>query len=89
MTFTLSTGQKAAASTACAILLAFAAPCASKPVDLVEERSIAALDDDLASGRTSSRALVAAYLARIARIDKAGPRIISPAMTRTDQAASL
>jgi amidase len=41
----------------------------------VEERSIDALQADLTAGRTTSEALVNAYLARIRRIDRAGPRL--------------
>lgn len=44
---------------------------------LVEEWPLAALAADLAAGRTSSQALVAAYLDRIARIDRAGPALNS------------
>lgn len=44
---------------------------------LVEERSISQLQADLAAGRTTSEALVAAYLARIAAIDSAGPALRS------------
>lgn len=52
---------------------ASAAPAAKKPLARVEERSIAQLEADLAAGRTTSVALVNAYLARIARLDR-GPR---------------
>jgi amidase len=44
---------------------------------LVEERSILDLQADLAAGGTTSEALVAAYLARIAAIDRAGPTLHS------------
>ncbi len=57
------------------LAIAFAIPATGRTADRVEERSISLLGDDLASGRTSSRALVAAYLARIDRIDKAGPTL--------------
>jgi amidase len=43
----------------------------------VVERSISALQDDLASGRTTSQALVRAYLARIGQIDQRGPTLRS------------
>ncbi|MDE8652506.1 amidase [Novosphingobium album (ex Liu et al. 2023)] len=43
----------------------------------VEERSLADLSTALATGRTSARALVEAYLARIRAIDDAGPAINS------------
>ncbi|MCF8509104.1 MAG: hypothetical protein K9G83_10235, partial [Hyphomonadaceae bacterium] len=39
--------------------------------DLVEERSISDLQADLSAGRTTSEALVAAYLARISAMDRA------------------
>jgi amidase len=45
--------------------------------DQVEERSIAELSRALAAGETSSEALVSAYLKRIERIDRAGPRLNS------------
>jgi amidase len=41
----------------------------------VPDRSIAQAEADLAAGRTTSVALVQHYLARIAAIDKAGPRL--------------
>lgn len=41
----------------------------------VEERSIDALQADLAAGRTTSEALVRAYLDRIRRLDRKGPRL--------------
>lgn len=43
----------------------------------VEERSIESLQADLWAGRTSSEALVRAYLARIAALDRAGPGLRS------------
>jgi amidase len=51
--------------------LATAAPYA------VEEKSIAELQADLAAGQTTSEALVAAYIARIEAIDRAGPTLHS------------
>jgi amidase len=42
---------------------------------LVEERSISQLSDDLAAGRTTSEALVRAYLERIETIDRSGPTL--------------
>ncbi|MCE9522024.1 MAG: amidase [Alphaproteobacteria bacterium] len=51
-------------------------PAYAKPYD-VEEKSIATLQADLASGATTSEALVAAYLNRIERIDRAGPTLRS------------
>jgi amidase len=59
---------------ACIAAICAPATARARPAN-VEERSIADLDADLASGRTTSQALVAAYLARIRRIDKTGPRI--------------
>jgi amidase len=44
---------------------------------VVEEKSIAQLQADLASGATTSEALVEAYLARIEAIDRAGPTLRS------------
>ena len=43
----------------------------------VEERSLAELHAELVAGRTSAHRLVAAYVGRIARIDRAGPRLAS------------
>jgi amidase len=43
----------------------------------VTEKSVAALETDLASGRVTSEALVRAYLARIAAIDASGPSLRS------------
>jgi amidase len=51
------------------LLLVAAAPVAEP------DRSIAQTQSDLAAGRTSSVALVRHYLARIAAIDKAGPKL--------------
>lgn len=45
--------------------------------DRVEERSIAELSRALAAGDTSSEVLVSAYLKRIEKIDRAGPRLNS------------
>jgi amidase len=63
-----------------ATALAFSA-CASLGVPsnsaLVEERSISQLSDDLAAGRTTSEALVQAYLDRIERLDRSGPTLRS------------
>ncbi len=42
-----------------------------------EEKSVAALQSDLASGKVTSEALVRAYLARIAAIDRSGPALHS------------
>ena len=44
---------------------------------LVEERSITQLGEDLAAGRTTSEALVKAYLDRIEKIDRSGPTLRS------------
>jgi amidase len=54
--------------------LIFAAALAGAPYP-VEEKSITELKADLAAGRTTSVALVQAYLARIAAIDAAGPSL--------------
>ncbi len=54
----------------------FDAPISSSPgSSLVEERSISDLQGDLTAGRTTSEALVEAYLARIAAMDHAGPTL--------------
>src|SRR6185437_13017329 len=45
-------------------------------IDIVEA-TVAQLEDAMAHGRITSRALVARYLARIRRIDKAGPHLNS------------
>lgn len=52
-----------------ALLIVAAAP-APEP-----DRSIAQVESDLAAGRTTSVALVRHYLARIAAVDKAGPKL--------------
>jgi amidase len=43
----------------------------------VEERSITQLSEDLAAGRTTSEALVKAYLDRIEKLDRSGPTLRS------------
>jgi amidase len=78
-----------------AAALAFSA-CTSLGVPasstLVEERSISQLSDDLAAGRTTSEALVRAYLDRIEKLDRSGPRlrsIISSNPQALEQARAL
>jgi len=71
--------------TIAAVLLA--ASSAVHAADPVEERSIDAIAADLTAGRTTSHALVAAYLQRIARVDRAGPRINSVIVTNPDALA--
>jgi amidase len=44
---------------------------------VVEERSITQLGEDLAAGRTTSEALVKAYLDRIEKLDRSGPTLRS------------
>jgi len=66
-----------------AVLAATAAPAA----EVVAERSIDALAADLTAGRTTSHKLVQAYLARIARIDRAGPALHSVIATDPDALA--
>jgi amidase len=44
---------------------------------VVTEKSVATLEADLASGRVTSATLTSAYLARIAAIDSAGPKLQS------------
>jgi hypothetical protein len=53
----------------------------------VEEKSVRELQADLASGRTTSEALVTAYLERIARLDRAGPTLRSVLATNPDALA--
>jgi amidase len=62
-------------------------PTVAPATDPVEERSIDDLGAALRAGKTTSHALVAAYLDRIARIDKAGPRINSVIVTNPDALA--
>ena len=50
-------------------------PTAPRHSQLVEERSISQLGEDLAAGRTTSEALVTAYLERIEKIDRSGPTL--------------
>ena len=54
------------------------------PASAIEERSLADLRADLDAGRTTSEQLVAAYLERIRRIDRAGPRLSSVIETNPD-----
>ncbi len=70
-----------------ALFLAGCATAAPQGASLVEEKSIAALQADLAAGRTTSEALVAAYLARIAALDSAGPSLRSVIATNPNAAA--
>ena len=61
------------------LILAFlflATPALAAPYD-VREKSIAALEADMAAGRVTAAQLVKAYEARIAAIDKAGPKLNS------------
>ncbi|MBE7219114.1 MAG: amidase, partial [Caulobacteraceae bacterium] len=64
---------------ACLGLLLAAAPVAAQPVagPAADDRSIADLARDMAQGRATSEGLTRAYLARIARIDRAGPALHS------------
>ena len=61
-------------------------PTMSKMIN-VEERSLSELQADMAAGRTSARALVAAYSERIARLDRNGPRLASVIELNPDAAA--
>ena len=65
----------AAALATPSLAVARSRPRAAAPA--VEERPLSALASDLAQGRTTSQALVAAYLDRIARVDRSGPRLNS------------
>ena len=62
------------AATLCVATDMRAAPSKKKPLDIVEA-SVAELQDAMTSGRITSRALTAKYIARIKAIDKAGPKI--------------
>lgn len=53
----------------------------------IAERSISDLDAMLASGRTTSRALVKAYLSRIGSIDRTGPALNSVILVNPDALA--
>jgi amidase len=66
------------------------------PVDVVpaeraafelDERTIAQLQDGMSAGRYTSRRLVDLYLARITRLDQAGPRLRSIIQTNPDAAS--
>src|SRR5258705_12450653 len=65
-----------AAALVCTGTDAMAAAADKKAFD-VGEKSVAQLQDAMTKGRITSKALTAAYLARIKAIDKAGPRINS------------
>jgi amidase len=74
----LAIARRASASVLLALMLAggTAATALAAPY-AVEEKSIADLQADLASGATTSEALVEAYIARIETIDRAGPTLRS------------
>lgn len=59
---------------ACALVAGATPGAKARPVE-VAERSIADLAADMAAGRTTSEALVRAYLARIAAYDRQGPAL--------------
>lgn len=63
----------AVALAACANLNASTSPPLGS--NLIEERSISDLQADLTAGRTTSEALVEAYLARISAMDRTGPTL--------------
>ena len=58
-------------------LALIAAPAAAPARTVVEERSIDQMTADMAAGRASSVDLVRAYLQRIGRIDRRGPKLRS------------
>ncbi len=69
------TSRLSAAFAALALLCA-ATPAAAAPARkayAVEEKTIAQLQADMTSGRTSAEAITRAYLARIAKMDRSGP----------------
>jgi amidase len=64
-----------------------AAPAVARDLPPVEGRTLTEIADDLATGRTTSEALVRAYLDRIAKIDAAGPRLRSVLAVNPDALA--
>ena len=56
---------------------AISPPSAAPPPFELEEATVAALQEGMASGKYTARALADAYLARIAAMDKAGPALNS------------
>jgi amidase len=75
-----------------ALLLALAAPVAAQkragaPLPKVEEVSLAEVSAMLASGRATSASLTRAYLARIAAMDRAGPKLRSVIAVNPDALA--
>lgn len=69
------------------VMLAMAAPAAAQVAPPVEEASIADLDAMMADGRATSEAITAAYLARIAAMDRSGPTLRSVIATNPDALA--
>lgn len=59
-----------------AVVLAIAAPATAQTAPKVEEASIADLKAMIASGAASSETITQAYLARIAAMDRVGPRFV-------------
>lgn len=57
------------------LVAAFLAPCHASAQVEVTEASVAQLQEWMASGRTTAVEITAAYLARIAAYDQAGPRL--------------
>ena len=74
--FRLLRGAALVLTAASAVALTGAQPPASAPFDL-EEATIAALQQRMASGQDTSRSLVDKYLARIEAIDRSGPALHS------------
>jgi len=72
---TISAAARGAAFIVLALIVA--SQTAAAAPGTVEEKSIAELQAELASGQTTSEALVAAYVARIEAIDRAGPTLRS------------
>lgn len=66
-----------AARFAASLIIAVAMSQSAQAGDPVAEKSIAELQAELASGATTSEALVAAYIARIEAIDRTGPTLRS------------
>lgn len=66
-------------------VLLVATPTAAKPASFeVAEKSISELQDAMAAGRISARALVQAYLDRIAAYDQKGPKLNAIIMLNPD-----
>ncbi|OQW75350.1 MAG: amidase [Proteobacteria bacterium ST_bin14] len=70
-----------------AFVIAMATPADAQTAPKVEEASIAELKAMIASGAASSETITQAYLARIAAMDRAGPKLRSVIATNPDALA--